>query len=734
MGLEKLKSAFSNIKVMNKSDVTHAESLQTLTGVSGDSIIYEPQTIDYMSNDMVIGFTTNLDSQSPRSLFTGIEGKSTNMIWNNNSSYGNIISFEKTNLSKFDPDFSSNNLDKIMPFEKTNLSNNSDFSSNNLDKIIPFEKTNLSNNSDFSPNNLDKITSLNGISPIDLAYSNGSTLFTQLELQIANENVGDPFNIDVIADSKLKIQNGTMLDNFSKLGQGDLVFDTLYNHDPKDGATDNKFLNSAQNLKLTTDRWGWNEPFHVSKIPTGDGNIVRDIVDTVDDFTGNIISRALKDEKRISKFLTTPKGIWFSTKQNLMGTFQKYKPMYDPSSTLLNIATPSEGLLLPFIPIERSTGIISKLADKFDFSLNNQKYTDYIIEREKLPEITGNDVDPLARVKYNLDNVPVAYKIASGPLASLDSAISAIKTIGPKVVDAGKKVVDELKDDINNIKTLFSGDKKDPLESIDISKEISEVININKSQTGESNPNKPSRGDFMTLVDFGKKNKNKYLETLSDAHPTDGLKIESSTEGMPFYFKDLRDGAFIIFRAYVDGISDTISPSWSSENYIGRSEPVYIYTGGEREISFNLKLFAQTQDELDMIYKKMNRLASLCYPEYLKGGDFKVKDVDGNEIPGETLALGNDTLRMKSPLAKFRLGELFGSSKKEMIGFIKSLSYTFPDGSPWETEKGKRVPKYIEVSIGFQVIHSTVPSLDFARDTDNDGKITSGEKFYNIGV
>ena len=31
-----------------------------------------------------------------------------------------------------------------------------------------------------------------------------------------------------------------------------------------------------------------------------------------------------------------------------------------------------------------------------------------------------------------------------------------------------------------------------------------------------------------------------------------------------------------------------------------------------------LKLFAQTKDELSMIYKKMNKLTSLCYPEYFE--------------------------------------------------------------------------------------------------------------------
>ena len=43
---------------------------------------------------------------------------------------------------------------------------------------------------------------------------------------------------------------------------------------------------------------------------------------------------------------------------------------------------------------------------------------------------------------------------------------------------------------------------------------------------------------------------------------------------------------------------------------------------------------------------------------------------------------------------------------------IKSISNSYPDNSPWETKKDKRVPKHIMTSLSFQVIHAQVPSLD----------------------
>ena len=113
------------------------------------------------------------------------------------------------------------------------------------------------------------------------------------------------------------------------------------------------------------------------------------------------------------------------------------------------------------------------------------------------------------------------------------------------------------------------------------------------------------------------------------------------------------------------------------------------------------------------IYQKLNRLTSLCYPEYKKDVNL------------------NDKVRMKPPLTKFRLGELFGSEKNEILGFIDSLSYTYEDNSPWETRRGKRVPKYILVSITFKIIHQEVPSLEFAR-TKNVNDQDNQFQFYGI--
>ena len=55
-------------------------------------------------------------------------------------------------------------------------------------------------------------------------------------------------------------------------------------------------------------------------------------------------------------------------------------------------------------------------------------------------------------------------------------------------------------------------------------------------------------------------------------------------------FKDLRDDTFIYFRGFVTGITENVTPTFNPISYVGRSEDVYIYQKGERDLSFNLKI------------------------------------------------------------------------------------------------------------------------------------------------
>ena len=110
----------------------------------------------------------------------------------------------------------------------------------------------------------------------------------------------------------------------------------------------------------------------------------------------------------------------------------------------------------------------------------------------------------------------------------------------------------------------------------------------------------------------------------------------------------------------------------------------------------------------------MNRLTSLAYPRYKKDNNI------------------NSKLRMKAPFVKFRLGELYGKlGGRELMGYIDGISYAYPDNGTWETKKGQRVPKIIDCSIDFKVVHEGTPHMN----TDFygwDGKDGSDNEEFDV--
>ena len=172
--------------------------------------------------------------------------------------------------------------------------------------------------------------------------------------------------------------------------------------------------------------------------------------------------------------------------------------------------------------------------------------------------------------------------------------------------------------------------------------------------------------------------------------------MEKESQGMPFWFVDLRNNMTTYFRAYLEGITENYSPSWNTQDYPGRSEPVYTYQKAERDISFTLKVFPGNQTESKVIWNKLNHLSSLVYPEYaIDSMDWSAK------------------MRMKPPFCKLRIGEYIGNNQnKGQLGFIKSLAYSVPESSPWETIPGVRKPKHLTAAITFQCISYGAPDMN----------------------
>ena len=351
------------------------------------------------------------------------------------------------------------------------------------------------------------------------------------------------------------------------------------------------------------------------------------------------------DTIRISRFLTSDRGIEFIAKQNLLGlqsshTYlnkdgdlahgtQRFKAFYNPLSTL--IATHERAGTSP-------TGMYDRTQP--DLSLSQEYGT------------LGDNISFKLGDTFTAGRLGDATDADGGDFrAQLNQAWNDLKS---DLIPGGESVKKE---------RSSGGDKITILQKFFISAEdkLGRAYNVNALQTV-----------------------NQY-------------DTESEKDGMPLYFKDLRDNTYIMFRAYLDSLTENISPTWAAHNYIGRSEPVFTYERAERTIDFSFKVAANTEDELTAIYDKLNRLSSLCYPQYV--------DYNPNNM------LKSPKNRMKPPLTKFRLGDMYGRRDHEILGFIASINYSVDQSSTWETKPGRRVARYLIVTISYRVMHERVPEM-----------------------
>ena len=193
---------------------------------------------------------------------------------------------------------------------------------------------------------------------------------------------------------------------------------------------------------------------------------------------------------------------------------------------------------------------------------------------------------------------------------------------------------------------------------------------INKSGTGKSYIH--DGVDKVNIIPYGNKT----------GKEDDPAKEAEKLDFVPLVFKDVYNKKNIVFRAIFTGdITDTITPEWSEEQFIGRPIKTAMYKGVTRRISFGFQLFPKTKQEFPVLLEKVNYLVGQCYPNL------------------------DRFMRQSGPLIQLTLGDIL----RKQLGYLTELTVTFPSASPWELDPGLRFTKLIQVQCGFAHIGSYVP-------------------------
>lgn len=198
--------------------------------------------------------------------------------------------------------------------------------------------------------------------------------------------------------------------------------------------------------------------------------------------------------------------------------------------------------------------------------------------------------------------------------------------------------------------------------------------------------------DKVNMIPYGSADKDGALP----------LKAKDNPDFIKFRFYDMVNKKWIIFRAILEGISDSIAPDYSDEKYVGRPDKVYVYQGTDRNISFTFSIYPKTKQELPVLMEKLNYLVGLCYPSY------------------------TEEERMITPFMSLTLGDMFVNAP----GLLSSLNVTVEDTSTWELDEGLQFPHYIKAACEFKYIGSNVlasKGKHYGIDWIPDGSVDSVE-------
>ena len=190
--------------------------------------------------------------------------------------------------------------------------------------------------------------------------------------------------------------------------------------------------------------------------------------------------------------------------------------------------------------------------------------------------------------------------------------------------------------------------------------------------------------------------------------------------------KDLRTNHYIYFRGFVTGITENVNSNFNPVSYIGRSEDVYIYEKGSRDLSFNLRVAPANRQQFANMYQKLNALTSLAYPQYLPevgrrtlvdvDFDFADPDPDNPEAELETqitetkteqLFNRDDRMRMKAPFCELYMGQI-GAPSRGQFGFFQSMTYNVNESGDWDALT--QLPRVFDIALTYKIIHRETPS------------------------
>jgi hypothetical protein len=224
----------------------------------------------------------------------------------------------------------------------------------------------------------------------------------------------------------------------------------------------------------------------------------------------------------------------------------------------------------------------------------------------------------------------------------------------------------------------------------------------------------------------------KYKEiTLNDRNETSaGHLSPATTDGIAnnaeavLSFFHVPSESDVFFKAFITTFNESYSSDWTPDTVFGRTDPIYTFKNTTRNITLSWKIPAETISEAYENLGRVQKLAQFLYPNYAGLGD-NINTLSQSPLVrlkmmnliqgGNEQAINED---IDAPNARTLLSRYISANNPSqgLLGAITSMNVNHnlenPDAGVVQTATNTILPKLIEVSIDFAVIHESVLGWD----------------------
>lgn len=246
---------------------------------------------------------------------------------------------------------------------------------------------------------------------------------------------------------------------------------------------------------------------------------------------------------------------------------------------------------------------------------------------------------------------------------------------------------------------------------------------LNRKEKKGSKFIKSSNLGFVDVEKLGIKERHYLIDNALLKEPLVDYKrlqeiIQQNTGNNLQFIKIKVEGTqnYLLFPATITDINDNMTPEWNSFKYVGSPFNVYRYTGVERKISFDFRVYYIDNGEQVVMKNKLNLLRELVYPSS------NLTTIELNNESYNPLVFKPNTIQLS-------IGGLY----KNLKGFVSNLSISVPQDAPWATSNPNFLkenmnmvyPTFVDVSFEMTIIenHTINPDDTITYRFDEVGEI-----------